>query len=329
MTTPIAVFSGGPTDEHPISIETGKAAYRAIESLGYSPFHVVIERDLRWSVAGDQPKNLAEGLLETLARDPKGAFLALHGPFGEDGTIQAILNAAGLGYQGSDVRASALAMNKSTSKAILSQNGLPVALERVVTRANHDQLDPDDVFAALGDQVFVKPVHLGSSVGAAQARTGAELLQAVTRGLRVDEAVLIEPLLCGQELTCGVLSARDSEGEQALPSILIEAVGHDFFDFESKYTPGHNREICPAPIPAALEQELRSLAIQSHRALGCRDISRTDFIVHKGSPVILEVNTLPGLTEASLIPQAARQAGLAFEELIHALLTSALSRTLS
>ena len=112
-----------------------------------------------------------------------------------------------------------------------------------------------------------------------------------------------------------------------LPSILIEAIGHDFFDYESKYTPGHNRELCPAPITEALEQELRDLAVRSHKALGCRDISRTDFIVKNGRPIILEVNTLPGLTEASLIPQSAREAGLSFENLVGGLLDSAFSRT--
>ena len=167
----VAVFSGGPTDEHPISIETGKAASRAIQALGHTPLNVVIDRDLRWRVNGSEPLPLADGLKATLEYNPGAAFLGLHGPFGEDGTIQAILDAAGLGYQGSGVRASALAMNKSMTKAILGHAGFPVAPEWLVTRENRDSIRPEAVFAKLGEEVFVKPVHLGSSVGAAQAES--------------------------------------------------------------------------------------------------------------------------------------------------------------
>jgi D-alanine-D-alanine ligase len=168
---------------------------------------------------------------------------------------------------------------------------------------------------------------MGSSVGAARAENRDELNRAIDTGLAVDTSVLVEPLLVGQELTCGVLAREGSDVMDALPSILIEPIGHAFFDFESKYTPGHNRELCPAPISEELEQTLRKLALASHDALGCRDMSRTDFIVTTDGPIILEVNTLPGLTEASLIPKSAAAAQLSFDDLVDRLMQRAISRS--
>lgn len=324
----VAVFSGGPTSEHEISLLTGQAASDALLRLGHTVLPVRIERNGDWTFSDTTRLGAGAGIHHLSESGVDVAFIALHGPFGEDGTVQAILDTLGIVYQGSGVRASALGMNKSLSKAILSAHGLPVAAEVCIHR---DQWDPSEALKQVEEKlsfpVFVKPVHLGSSVGAARVLQPSELFPALEASIAVDTAVLVEPLLEGKELTCGVLMDPETHQLVALPTILIEPVGHSFFDYESKYTPGHNREICPAPIAPELENVLQELAIAAHQALGCRDISRTDFIVGPNGPVILEINTLPGLTEESLIPKSAEVAGISFDQLIAQLVASTLQRS--
>jgi len=323
----VAVLLGGPPGEHPISLKTGAAAIKALSRLGYAILPVLIEESGEWVLGESSPVSPAQGLHHLSQEQCAGAFIALHGPFGEDGTIQALLESIGLGYQGSGVRSSAMAMNKTISKVLLNAQNLPVAPEVTVSPESNREDVTTIVEQKLGYPVFVKPAHMGSSVGAARAENREELNRAIDTGLAVDTSVLVEPLLVGQELTCGVLAREGSHVMDPLPSILIEPVGHAFFDFESKYTPGHNRELCPAPIPEELEQRLRQLALDAHDALGCRDMSRTDFIVTEDGPVILEVNTLPGLTEASLIPKSAAAAQLSFDDLVDRLMQRAISRS--
>ena len=232
----IVILSGGPSGEHPISIKTGLAASAALERLGFETISVRIEQNGRWILRDEKSLSPADGLAAVAKLGAHAAFIALHGPFGEDGVIQALLETIGLGYQGSGVRASALAMNKSMTKTILSHAGLPVAPEVLVTKSASLETVAEMAVKRLSLPLFVKPAHLGSSVGAGKANSLDELSAAINVGLAVDDSVVVEPLLIGQELTCGVLMDEKTGKLRALPSILIEPVGHEFFDFESKYT---------------------------------------------------------------------------------------------
>ena len=252
------------------------------------------------------------------------AFLALHGRYGEDGTVQGLLDLLGIPYVGSGTLASALAMDKAMAKKVLAADGLPVPAGAVVDRAAFRQ-DPEGetrraVAAAL--PAIVKPVAQGSSVGLSLVETEGAMRAALEKALVHDARALVEERLPGTEITVGVLGNREL---QALPVVEIVSK-HALFDYESKYDPALSDEICPARIPEEVAGVARDLALRAHRSLGCRGLSRTDMIVSPRGPVILEVNTLPGMTVNSLLPKAARQAGLSFAELLDRLVTLALER---
>jgi D-alanine-D-alanine ligase len=256
-------------------------------------------------------------------------FPALHGPLGEDGTVQGALDLMDIPYVGSGVAASATAMDKPLAKRVFRGVGLPVAAEVVVEPeafARDAAAICERTVSELGLPIFVKPARLGSSVGVYRVDDAEGLRPALAECLRHNGTALAEAFLAGRELTAPVIEEPETGELRALPLIEIRAIGHAFFDYTSKYTEGHNEELCPAPLPDDLAVGIADLALRAHRALGCRGMSRTDVILTDKGPVILETNTIPGLTAASLIPKAAAAAGLSFDAFVSGLVACAVAR---
>ena len=292
----VAVLMGGFSSERPVSLSSGNACADALEVQGYRVTRVDVARDVG-SVLADLR--------------PDAAFNALHGPFGEDGTIQGILEYLGIPYTHSGVLASALAMNKEKAKRIAKAAGIPVAESRVVNRktiAGEHPMKPPYV---------VKPVNEGSSFGVVIVREGQSHPPQVVASAewRYGDQVMVERYVHGRELTCAVM------GDVALGVCEIIPVGHNFYDYDSKYVPGGSKHEVPAKISPNIYQKLQTLALKAHQAIGCRGVSRSDFRYddrhsENGEIVWLEVNTQPGMTPTSLVPEIAAHAGHTFGELL-------------
>ncbi len=325
--THVAVLMGGMSSEHDVSLRSGANAAHALEEKGYRVTPVTITRDGKWRFPGTPAVNLGEGVARLLGESIDCVFIALHGPFGEDGRIQGLLDLAGLAYTGSGHAASAVAMDKIRAKAVAESAGVPVARQLVIRAA--DARTPDTlvrrVEAELGFPCVLKSPCQGSSLGMAIPKDAAEFRQALPGLFELDAVVMAEPFLSGVEVTCGVLDV-DREGPRALPVTEIRPESSEFFDYHAKYTPGATREITPAEIPLEATARVQELAERVHRAIGCRGFSRSDFILIDGNPVWLEVNTIPGLTETSLLPQAAAAAGIGFADLTELMVEAALGR---
>ena len=319
----IALLTGGSTPERDVALAGAAQVVAALRGLGHEvtvvdtvtgPVSGPAEQALLAAPVRREPPTLAELAalaaaenLPALAASPvlrsaDFAFLVLHGLEGEGGSVQALLDLARIRYTGSGPLGSAMAMDKEITKRLLVSAELPTAAWCVWPAL-------PGAIEALGLPLVVKPANGGSTVGLSVVRDLADLEPAVTLARAHDRDVLLEAFLPGREFTVGVL------GETAL------AVGeivpdHEIFDYECKYTPGMSQEIFPAPIPAALAEEMRALAVETHRALKLRDVSRVDFKLDAaGHPCILEANTLPGMTAGSLLPQSAAVAGLDFRAL--------------
>jgi D-alanine-D-alanine ligase len=236
-------------------------------------------------------------------------LIALHGTWGEDGRIQGLLDTIGIPYTGSGVLASALAMDKEVAKQVLGASGIDVPRGVVVTGTTKSDLE---AARSVGLPAFVKPVSSGSSVGASIASREGDLAPAITLALKYDRRVLIEELIKGRELTVPVIGNDDLT---ALPVIEI-LTERAFFDYSAKYDAGESEEVCPADIPVVVAKRAQDLALRAHRALHCRGMSRADFVWSGDRMVTLEVNTIPGMTANSLLPKAARAAGIPFGDLL-------------
>ena len=270
---------------------------------------------------------LDEGLVEALAdAEPEVVFPVLHGPPGEDGTVQGFLEMLGLPYVGSDVHGSALGMDKYASKALFRAAGLPV-LDELLIRPDEDLREATAAIEArFGHSIAVKPSGQGSALGTTPMPNGGDVPKAIADAMRFGGPVMIEPFAAGREITVGVL---DLEGEQpaAWPVIEIVTAPDEWYDYENRYTPGQSEHIVPAPLTDGTRDELQRIAIAGHRALGLRDLSRADFIVTDDEEIwLLEINTMPGMTPTSLYPDGARAAGYDFESLVDALVRSAFRR---
>lgn len=317
----VTVLMGGPSLEHDISLVSGKQVATSLEQR-WPVQRITIERDGRWVVGGAA---VGPGeALDALKASADVVFPAMHGPFGEDGTVQALLEVAGLPYVGSDVAASALAMDKARTKWVYGARGLPTA--------GFEHFAPGDDPAWVAERAaalfpcVVKVSTNGSSHGVSFPESAEAAGTSSVAHLSAGSEVVVERVLKGLELTCGVLEHDD--GPRALPpTAIIPTEGYAFFDLAAKYTPGATNEVTPAPISAEDTARVQQLALAAHRALGCRDMSRTDSIWVEGEgPYLLETNTLPGFTPTSLLPQAAAAAGMSFDTLVDHLVERALAR---
>ncbi len=353
-TTPVAVVFGGPSAEHDVSIVSGTAIAEALAATGYSVSLWVIDleggwwwlpdghrRDGRTQATYDDPAALGatgphlpgEALDALATQDPRPVvFLALHGPFGEDGTVQALCEAAGLAYTGSGVVASAIGMDKAVFKRLVRGLGLPVVDWREV-RAGRWARDPGAVleeletFAATGGdaRLMVKPSGLGSSVGMTLAHTAGERAAALTEAFRYDEVALVERYLAGaRDLEVAVIGNEPDGLELYGPGEIVP--GHEFYDYAAKYTPGLSRTTTVADVPPALAASMRELARDAYRACGCEGFARVDFLLAGDEVVVSEINTIPGFTPISLFPTLPAAAGYDFAAVCSRVLDLALER---
>lgn len=291
----IGVLMGGISAERPISLKSGAAVSRALRTRGWNVVDIDVGRDL--------PAKL-------VANKITHAWLALHGPLGEDGCVQGLLEVMAIPYTGSNVRGSAIAMDKISTKRMLAGSGIPMADDRVWRQGD---AFPDD----MGFPIMVKTPEGGSTLGTKKCADAAELEAGLLYCLEFAPNVLLEQFVTGYEITVAVL-----EGE-ALPVVLI-VPKEGFFDFAAKYEKGMTEYIVPAPIPAAVAEKASADAKTAYRMLGLSGVARADFIVDEtGIAWFLEINTLPGMTETSLSPMAAKTVGMSFEDLVERLLQGA------
>lgn len=300
----VGVLMGGPSAEQEVSMRSGQAILEALRRSGVDAVPVKIS-------SGVQAEE------EILTAGIHCAFIALHGTFGEDGRVQALLGHLGLPYTGSRVKASQRAMDKVISRAIFRQAGLSVPRSACLNRG--------DLLTSLNGlmpPLVVKPARQGSSVGISLIRDLEGLESAIALAYQYGDQILVEEYIVGQELTVGILNDNPLPVIQILPR-------RAFFDYQAKYQPGMTEYLVPAPIGSTLTHTVQEAALRAHLALGCLCFSRVDLILnHEATPVILEVNTIPGMTTTSLLPKAARAAGISFEQLCLAMLESAERRPL-
>jgi D-alanine-D-alanine ligase len=285
----ITVLSGGPSSEREVSLKSGRAIAAALGAIGHDVH-----------LADISPEDLS-----ALDAAADMVFIALHGAFGEDGQLQQILEDRGIRYCGSGPAASAVAMDKSKAKARFREAGIPTPPSAVVTAPQANQM-----LSTWSPPVVVKPLSEGSSVDCIIVHEGEDLSRPLHDLVRRYGRCLVERFIRGAELTVGVL------GDEALLPIQIRPAG-EFYDYHAKYLADSTEYLFDIDLPASVLDEVRALSVRAHQALGCRDFSRVDWIVEEGShrPYVLEINTIPGFTDHSLLPKAARQAGLSFPDL--------------
>ena len=302
----IAVLAGGWSGEREVSLKSGKAVYAALNRERYDVTIYDPRDDL--------------GVLIKKRAEIDLAFILLHGKLGEDGRVQGMLDVLHIPFLGSGVLASAMAMNKRIAKDVFRGVGLRVA--DGVTLKQGESFSVDRLMDSLGASVVIKPVSEGSSLGISIAHGREEILEGLKKAFQYDEEVMAEEYLDGREITCCVL------GNQALETLpvveIVPDVFHSFFDYEAKYKPGATNEICPAPIAPSLAEEASSCAKKAHRALNCSVWSRSDMIIRDETLYLLETNTIPGMTETSLFPLAAREAGMTLSDLLDRLISLSL-----
>jgi len=293
----LALLAGGTSGEHEISQASGDGAQKALEEAGFK----VTRLD---PAKKDDLKQLLDNPFDV-------AFLCLHGKGGEDGTIQGMLDLIGIPYTGSGVLASATAMNKGRAKVMYENAGI-----RIIPGVNlnvNDEVDIEYVKSVVGIPCVVKPATEGSSLGLRIVKEEDELPEAIEYVFSVDEDIVVEKFIAGTETTVAVLG---NDNLEALPVIEIVPLAADTYDFESKYAPGGCKHVIPARISDEITHKLQELAKKAHLAIGCRGVSRSDFIVDEnGDAWILETNTIPGMTATSLLPDTAGVAGYTFPEL--------------
>jgi D-alanine-D-alanine ligase len=326
----VAVIAGGRSSEHAISIASARSVLAALDPARYEATTIEIGRDGRWELETAERAELVPGsepeieTLPVLARSAPAEILGridvalpiLHGPFGEDGTVQGLLELAGVPYVGAGVAASSLCMDKDLCKAVLRDRGITVA--RNVTVRNGDR--PEHPF---GYPVFVKPARLGSSVGITKVHAEEELEPAIALARRHDDKVLIEELVAGTEVECGVLGNL-----HPIASVVGEIVPHaEWYDYSAKYDEGGMDLVVPARIPEDVAERVRQVAVESFVATECEGMARIDFFVRPdGEVVVNEINTIPGFTSTSVYAKLFEESGIPYAELLDRLIDLALER---
>ena len=349
----VAVLMGGRTPEHEVSLSTGLMVVEAINKARYNVTPVQITRSGEWLLpkgfidgppllppdrqlgynlnAGKDlvPFDMGGAISHTLEAKIDVVFIAMHGAYGEDGCVQGLLEVMDIPYTGSGVTASAIAMDKVLTKDIVAQHGINiphhVPLDAFEWRYRRDECVVR-VQDELGFPCVVKTRRAGSSIGIVIARSTAELNYACDEVVAYDDDFFVEEFVVGKEVTCSVLGSPPGRKPRALPVTEIIPREAEYFDYRSKYKPGGAEEITPARINARLTEEIQDAACRVHQILGCGGMSRTDMIVRDGQPYFLETNTIPGMTQTSLYPQAAKAAGIEFPDLLDHLIRVAIAQ---
>jgi len=294
----VAVLMGGCSAEREVSLKSGQAVLAALQAQGVDAFGLELGKN---------------AVAQLLAEPIDCAFIALHGRGGEDGCIQGVLEWLGIPYTGSDVMASALAMDKFKCKQVWLGQGLPTPPSCLLT----EDMDPHQLVAELGLPLMVKPAHEGSSLGMSKVDSADELKKAWQEAHQYDDRVLAERYIQGAEFTVSIV------GQQALPVIGLQTT-HAFYDYSAKYVTGDTHYLLPCGLNEQEQEDLQKLALKAYRAVGCEGWGRVDIMVdHDQQPWLLEVNTSPGMTDMSLVPQAAAHLGIHFQDLVLKLILGA------
>lgn len=338
------VLMGGPSSEYEVSLATAKNVISALDPKKYLVRPTLINKSGRWFLAPafqtpllfSERTSKSKRLILTSPQDalnqtggrPDVVFIAMHGTYGEDGRIQSLLELAGIPYTGSGVLASALAMDKIKSAQLLMSCGLNVprhtAFKKTDWDKNKKEISPN--IKKLGWPLVIKPADLGSSVGVSIVKNKNGLGAAFKKVWQNSDYLIAQEFIKGREVTCGVLEDPKTGRAFALPPTEIIPKNSAFWDYDAKYKPGASEEITPARFPKNINSSIQKTALEAHNILGCRGMSRTDMIVKGPKIYTLEVNTIPGMTETSVLPQAAKTAGIGFPELLDIIITRAINK---
>lgn len=353
MKTRVAVIFGGRSGEHEVSLASATSIMNNLDRSKYEVLAIGIAKDGRWLLGGDPMKALTAGqapegheptLLSTTSRGAETAlaiqgtgssgpmaidvaFPVLHGPFGEDGTVQGLLEIAGVPYVGAGVLASAAGMDKAIMKSLFVRGGLPVPEHLVVMRREWEgspESTMDRAEAELGFPCFVKPANLGSSVGVTKAHDRNELAEALGVAAKFDRKLLVERGIDAREIECSVLGNDDPIA--SVPGEILPA--KEFYDYEAKYVDEGSQLVIPAKLPRATTDEIRRLAIEAFKAIDCAGMARVDFFLERptGRVLVNEINTIPGFTKISMYPKLWEASGIPYAELLDRLIELAIER---
>lgn len=315
----VGVLRGGPSSEYDVSLKTGSSVLKHLPAEKYQPVDILISKDGVWHAYGEpiSPYNLKAKV--------DVVFNALHGSYGEDGQVQKLLDSIYMPYTGSGHLGSAIGMNKIHSKEYFRNGGLKVARHFVVSSKDDFEAGAGDIFQRMSPPWIVKPADGGSSLGCSLARNYNELVQAINLASQYSNSILVEEFIKGREATCGVVEGlRGQKIYSLLPVEILKPKDKTFFDYEAKYT-GISQEICPGNFTPEEKEELGLLAARVHEILNLRHYSRTDFILSPRGIYVLEVNTLPGLTNESLLPKSLSAVGVAYSDFLDHIITLALN----
>ncbi|HXK40779.1 MAG TPA: D-alanine--D-alanine ligase [Candidatus Paceibacterota bacterium] len=317
----IGVLMGGPSAEHEVSLSTGDNVVANLDKAKYKPVVIKLSKNKKWFV---------NGRLTTLPKAMKSCdiiFNALHGTFGEDGRVQALLEYHDARYTGSGITASALAMDKLRSREIFKLAGFCVPKTLKIKKGENYQARLNLFITKITKlPVVVKPCSNGSSVGVKIISDESKLIKAIDETFKLDKKILVEEFIKGREVTCGVLDNFNGQETAALPvTEIAPAKKHKFYDYDAKYKDGHTAFTTPAQIDETTYNKAQEVAVRAHQLLGCRGYSRTDMILRNDNIYVLETNTLPGLTSHSLVPQAAKVSGLTFGQLLDKIIENSLA----
>lgn len=315
----VAVLCGGRSSEHEISLRSAEAIIAALDPAKYEIQRILISKDGRWDPRPISPEPGSNPGIDVV-------FPVLHGTFGEDGTVQGLLELAGLPYVGAGVMASAVSMDKDVLKRLLAERRMPVVECEVFLRGHEriQEIRERFGFPAWGVTLFVKPANLGSSVGISKVRTCEELVAAIELAEQYDRKIVVERGITGREFECAVLG--NDEPVAAGPCEILPS--HEFYDYEDKYILDAAETLVEAPVSEEVAAEIRSLAIEAYRTAGCEGMARVDFLMETGSGrlYVNEINTIPGFTSISMYPKMWEAAGVSFSGLVDRLIELALER---
>lgn len=312
--TRVAVLCGGRSGEHEISLRSSEAILKALDRAKYDVRRIFITQDGAWDPAPILPVPGANADIDVV-------FPVLHGTFGEDGTMQGLLELADLAYVGPGVLASAVAMDKDVLKRLMTERGIPVVEYVCVTRGRYQLATLKNSFSY---PVFVKPANLGSSLGISKVKCQEDLALAIELAAEFDRKIVVERGIQGREFECAVLGNEDPIA--AVPCEVLPS--REFYDYEDKYLLDNAKTLLPAPLDPHKTEEIRSLAVEAYRAAGCEGMSRVDFLMESATGILYvnEINTIPGFTSISMYPKMWEAAGVPFSELLDRLIALALER---
>jgi D-alanine-D-alanine ligase len=340
----VGVIYGGRSGEHEVSVASAASIFKHLDRGRYEPVPIRIEKDGRWTLGAKAPQALSAAEVLGEARtealqpvEPTAAlsgsgvdvvFPVLHGPYGEDGTVQGLLELANVPYVGAGVLGSAVGMDKAVMKTLFAAHGLPIVRHEVVLRHQWDR-DPEPVTArvsrTLHYPVFVKPANLGSSVGISKARSDSEFTEAMTLALQFDRKIVIEAAVAeAREIECAVLG--NDEPEASIAGEIVPS--REFYDYAAKYLDAGSRLLIPAPLADEQAADVRRLAVAAFHAVDCAGMARVDFLLSRstGRLFVNEVNTIPGFTTISMYPKLWEASGVPYSALLDRLITLALER---